>query len=68
MQKKKSKSYKTFAFSIAGCNELKNETEGVGIGLSTAHSLTKAIGGNLLVRTNTNRSPTIEVEFGIAVT
>jgi hypothetical protein len=39
--------FKTFAFSKAGSNQLKTETEGVGIGLSTADSLTRALGGNL---------------------
>ena len=43
----KRKTFKTFAFSQAGSNQLKTETEGVGIGLSTADSLTRALGGNL---------------------
>lgn len=50
--KLRKRSYKTFAFSKAGSNQTKSETEGVGIGLSTADSLTTALGGDFKVEPN----------------
>ena len=39
--------FKTFAFSKAGTNQIKSENHGVGIGLSTADSLSRALGGEV---------------------
>ncbi len=63
------KKFKTFAFSKAGSNQLKNETEGIGIGLSTAECLARSLGGKLLINTASSlRGIEIEVEFSVAVT
>ena len=47
---KRLKSYKTF--SQCGLNQTKNQTAGVGIGLSTAQALTKYLGGELKVKSS----------------
>jgi len=47
MKKLSAKKFKTFAFSEAGIGQLKTETEGIGVGLSTADSLSDALGGYL---------------------
>jgi hypothetical protein len=48
---------------------LKNETEGIGVGLSTAECLARTLGGKIEI--NTINSPSgiqIEVEFSVAAT
>lgn len=47
-QKLKNRQFKTFAFQRAGTNQIhqrQQETEGIGIGLSTANALIRALGG-----------------------
>jgi len=47
------KQLESFAFKADGTNQLKSETEGVGIGLSTAWTLANKIGGYLKIKNNT---------------
>jgi len=42
--------FQTFAFSSKGVNQM-HLNEGIGVGLSTANSLVRAMGGNLSVST-----------------
>lgn len=41
------KNLESFSFKAAGCNQLKSETQGVGIGLHTAWTLAQKLGGTL---------------------
>lgn len=48
---------------------MKSETHGVGVGLSTADSLTSALGGVFTVKTNPNaRESGVEVNFSMFAT
>lgn len=65
----RNRKFKTFAFSKAGSNQVKSETEGVGVGLSTADSLTTALGGTFSVKSNQSLSKSgVEVNFSILTT
>jgi hypothetical protein len=40
---------KTFAFQKSCLNQIQSQTQGIGIGLSTAEALAKAVGGYLKI-------------------
>lgn len=46
MEKLAKKSFKTFSFSKTGHNQLDNECNGIGVGLSTADALVNGLGGD----------------------
>jgi len=47
MKRLKTKGFKTFSFAKIGHNQLDNERNGVGVGLSTADALINGLGGTL---------------------
>ncbi len=54
---------------MPGSNQLQNETQGIGIGISTADTLASALGGYLNINTRTNFPNRGTVaEFGVLTT